>query len=143
MADSLSGTTQERPAKVADQSVGALVSQASEQLSELVRQELRLARAEMAQKAKKAAIGGGMFGGAGLTALFAVQALTVAAIAGLWLVLPVWAAALVVAGALLLITGILALAGRSEVGRALPPTPQAAIESTKADIETITERARP
>ncbi|HEV2639315.1 MAG TPA: phage holin family protein [Actinocrinis sp.] len=135
--------TQQRPVPPADQSVGALVSQASEQLSLLVRQEIKLARAEMTQKAKRVAIGGGMFGGAGLTALFAVQALVVAGIAGLALVLSVWAAALIVAGALLAVTGILALAGRSEVGRGLPPTPQAAIESTKADIETITERAHP
>ena len=143
MADSMTTAPQERSDDLAEQSVGALVSQASEQLSLLVRQEIALARAEMAQKAKRAAIGGGLFGGAGLTALFAVQALTIAAVAALSLVLPLWAAALIVAGALLAVTGILAAAGRGEIGRALPPTPQAAIESTKADIETITERARP
>jgi hypothetical protein len=142
MADSMTAATQQRSDETAQQSVSALVSQASEQLSLLVRQEIRLARAEMAQKARRAAIGGGMFGGAGLIALFAVQALTIAGIAGLALVMPVWAAALVAAGALLAVTGILALTARSEVGRALPPTPQVAIESTKADIETITERAR-
>lgn len=67
----------------------------------------------------------------------------IAGIAALALVLPVWAAALVGAGALLAVAGILALTGKGEIGRALPPTPEAAIESTKADIETITERARP
>lgn len=142
MADPMSTATQEYPDKTAEQSIGALVSQASEQLSVLVRQEILLARAEMTQKAKRFAIGGGMFGGAGLTALFAVQALTIAGIAALSLVMAIWAAALVVAGVLLAATGILALSGKSEVGKALPPTPQAAIESTKADIETITERAR-
>jgi Putative Actinobacterial Holin-X, holin superfamily III len=143
MADSMSAATQNRSDDPAQQSVSALVSQASDQLSRLVRQEIQLARAEMAQKAKRAAIGGGMFGGAGLTALFAVQALVIAGIAALALVLPVWAAALIAAGALLAVTGILALTGKSEIGRALPPTPHEAIESTKADIETITERARP
>lgn len=132
----------ENPETASAPSVGELVSQGSEQLSRLVRQELALARAELSRKAKDAAIGGGLFGGAALVLLFAVQALVVAAIAGLALVLPVWAAALVVAGVLLAVAGAAALSGKREVGRALPPAPTEAIESTKADIEMITERAR-
>jgi Flp pilus assembly protein TadB len=136
------GRSVENPETASAPSVGELVSQGSEQLSRLVRQEIALARAEVSRKAKDAAIGGGLFGGAALILLFAVQALVVAGIAGLALVLPVWAAALVVAGVLLVVAGVAALSGKREVGRALPPAPTEAIESTKADIEMITERAR-
>jgi hypothetical protein len=127
----------------AEPSVGELLTQGSEQLSRLVRQEIELARVELSQKVRRAAIGGAMFGGATLTVLFAVQALVLAGIAALSLVMAVWAAALVAAGVLLVIAGVFAVAAGSEVARALPPAPQAAIESTKADIEMITERARP
>jgi hypothetical protein len=120
--------------------VGQLVKQASEQLSDLVRQEMRLAQAELAAKGKRAGIGGGMFGAAALFALIALGALAAAAIAALSFVLPVWAAALIVAGGLLAVAGILALAGKKEVGRAMPPTPEQAIGSVKADVDEIKER---
>jgi hypothetical protein len=121
--------------------VGELVKQASEQLSELVRDELRLAQAELAAKGKRARIGGGMFGVAAVFGLIALGALAAAAIAALALVLPVWAAALIVAGGLLAAAGILALAGKKEMGRAMPPTPEQAIGSVKADVHEIKERA--
>jgi hypothetical protein len=129
------------PVGTAGQSVGELVKQASEQLSELVRDELRLAQAELAAKGKRARIGGGMFGVAAVFGLIALGALAAAAIAALSLVLPVWAAALIVAGGLLAAAGILALAGKKEMGRAMPPTPEQAIGSVKADVHEIKERA--
>jgi hypothetical protein len=129
------------PVGTAGQSVGELVKQASEQLSELVRDELRLAHAELAAKGKRARIGGGMLGVAAVFGLIALGALAAAAIAALSLVLPVWAAALIVAGGLFAAAGILALAGKKEVGRAMPPTPEQAIGSVKADVHEIKERA--
>ncbi|MDI5965598.1 phage holin family protein [Streptomyces sp. SL13] len=129
-----------RPADT-QSSVGVLVQQASAQMSELVRQEMRLARAEMAQKGKKAGLGGGMFGGAGLLSVIALQALGAAAIAALTLVLPLWASCLIVAGALLAVAGVMALVGRREFHRAVPPTPQGAIDGVRADVEEIKERA--
>jgi hypothetical protein len=125
----------------AGHSVGNLVKEASEELSTLVRQEVRLAQLELAAKGKRAKLGGGLFGGAGVVGFIGLQALAAAAIAALSRVLPVWAAALIVAGALLVLAAILALAGKKEISRATPPTPQAAIGSVKADLETIRERA--
>jgi hypothetical protein len=124
-----------------DHSVGELVKQASEQLSDLVRQELRLAQAELAQKGRRAGRGGGLFGGAGVTAFVALQALVAAAIAALALVIDIWAACLVVAGALFAIAAVLALLGRKEIGGAVPPAPEKAIASMKADVHEIKERA--
>ena len=123
--DAMIGSVRHRPDETQQPSVAELVKQASEQLSDVVRSEMRLAQAEMKEKGKKAGFGGGMFGGAAVLGLLALWALVFAAIAGLALVLPVWASALVIAGALLLVAGVLALVGKRELGSAVPPKPSA------------------
>ena len=122
--------------------IGELVGRLSEQVSHLVRDELRLALAELKQKGKRAGLGAGLTGAAGVIALFGLAVLVAAVIAALALVLPVWAAALIVGGVLLLLAGVLALAGIGQVKRGTPPTPDQAIASTKRDIETVKESAR-
>ncbi|WP_189531104.1 phage holin family protein [Streptomyces roseolilacinus] len=136
-------STVEQPAGPSrrEDSIGALVTQASQQLSQLVRDEMRLAQAEMVQKGKRFGIGGGLFGGAGMVAFLALQALVAAGIAALALVLPVWASALIVCGALAAIAAALALAGRKQVAGAAPPVPERAIEGIKADVAEIKEKA--
>ncbi|MFI2300334.1 phage holin family protein [Actinacidiphila glaucinigra] len=124
-----------------DERVGELVSRASEQLSQLVREEMRLARAEMTLKGRRFGLGGGLFSGAGLFAVLALQGLAVAAVAALSLALPVWAAALVVTGLLGSVAAALAAAGRRQFGRAAPPVPRAAVDGVKADIAELKERA--
>ncbi|GGT85706.1 MULTISPECIES: phage holin family protein [Streptomyces] len=121
-------------------STSALVKQAAEQLTTLVRQELHLAQAEMQAKGKRYGMGGGLFGGAGLVAVLALQALVAAAIAALALALPVWASALIVTGVLAALAAILAAVGKREIHRAAPPTPQKTIDSVKADVAEIKER---
>jgi hypothetical protein len=123
-------------------SAGELVSRLSNQISTLIRDELRLAQAELAEKGKKAGIGIGMFGGAGLVALYGVGALIAAAILGLAVVLDAWLAALIVGIVLLAIAGVLALTGKKEVSAAVPPAPQEAISGIKADVQTIKESAK-
>jgi uncharacterized membrane protein YqjE len=124
----------------ADQSVGTLVKQGTEQLSQLVRQELKLAQTELAQKGKRAGLGGGLFGAAALVAFFGIAALVVTVIAAI--PLAVWAAALIVAGGLLLLAAILALLGKHEVKQAVPPVPGEAVDSMRHDMETLKERAK-
>ncbi|MEU3369063.1 phage holin family protein [Streptomyces sp. NPDC006711] len=114
-----------------------LVQRASQQLTELVRGELSLAQAEMKEKGKRYGRGGGLFGGAGLIGFLTLQALVAAAIAGLAVPLPVWAAALIVAGVLGAIAAVMALGGKKQVGRAAPPAPEQTIENVKADLATI------
>ncbi|MDQ3678633.1 MAG: phage holin family protein, partial [Actinomycetota bacterium] len=58
-----------------DRQLGDLVKQVSEQTSSLVRKELQLAQLEMMEKVKRAGIGAGLFGGAGVAALYGVGAL--------------------------------------------------------------------
>jgi membrane protein len=120
-----------------DQSVGELVQQLSQQTAALVRQEMRLATVELQQKGKKAGIGAGMFGGAGVVALYGVGALIAAAILGLATFLEPWIAAVIVGVVLLAVAGILALTGKKQVEQAGPPVPEEALESAKRDVDEV------
>ena len=125
-----------------DRSVAELVREISEQVPRLVRDELRLARAEMTEKGKRAGVGAGLFGGAGVVALYGVAALLVALVLGLAEVMPAWVAALLVAVLLLIGAAVLALVGRRNVQQATPPVPEQAMESVKADVAEVKERAQ-
>jgi MFS family permease len=133
-------STQRRP-DPAEMSMGELVSSLSEQTSQLVRDEIRLATKELQAKGKHAGLGVGMFGGAGVVALYGVGALVAAGIGGLAMAMDVWAAALIVAGILFAVAGVLALTGKKQVAQAVPPAPEQAMAGVKADIETVKESA--
>ncbi|MFC9279561.1 phage holin family protein [Streptomyces collinus] len=121
--------------------MGELVQRASQQLSELVRGELRLAQAEMKEKGKRYGKGGGLFGGAGLVGFLMLQALVATVIAALAVALPVWAAGLIVTAVLGLLAAVMALTGKKEVSQAAPPAPEETIENVKADVAEIKESA--
>jgi Putative Actinobacterial Holin-X, holin superfamily III len=125
-----------------DKPLGELVQDLSRQTSTLIRQEMRLAQAELTEKGRHASKGAGMFGGAGLVALYGVGALVTAAILGLATVLEPWIAAAAIGVALLLLAGILALTGKKELDEASPPKPEQAIESVQRDIDTVKARAK-
>jgi hypothetical protein len=129
------GTSDDRP-------LGELVQDLSRQTSTLIRQEMRLAQAEFAEKGRHAGKGASMFGGAGLVALYGVGALIAAAILGLATVLEPWIAAAAIGAGLLLIAGILALTGKKELEEAGPPKPEQALDSVQQDIATVKARAR-
>jgi len=125
-----------------DRPIGELLRQLSQETTTLVRQELELAKAEMAEKGKRAGVGAGMFGGAGASSLLGLGALTAAAIAALDEALPLWLGALILALLWLAIAGALALQGRSKVQAATPPVPQQTQESMKEDVQWAKNRAR-
>ena len=120
-----------------DPTVGALVHDLTEQMSTLVRDEMRLAQAEMTQKGKKAGLGLGMFGAAGFFGFFGFAAVVAGAILLIGLALPYWVSALIVAGALFLVAGIAAMVGKSEVSSAAPMKPDETLESVKEDVATV------
>ncbi|MDQ3406469.1 MAG: phage holin family protein [Actinomycetota bacterium] len=128
-------------AEVRELSTGELVGRLGEQVSRLVRDEFALARTELEQKGKKAGSGAALGGVAGVLAWFGVGALVVAAVAALALVLPVWAAALIVGGALLVVAGALGLLSVNKIKRAIPPLPTRAIDSTRRDVDVLKESA--
>jgi uncharacterized membrane protein YqjE len=126
----------------AQEPVGDLVQRASQQLSQLVRDEMRLAQAEMTEKGKRLGKGGGLLGGAGLMGVLTLQTLVATVIAALSLVMEVWAAALIVTVALGAVTALMAALGKRQIGKASPPTPEQTIDSVKADVAEIKERAQ-
>jgi hypothetical protein len=125
-----------------DRPAGELLKELSEQTSTLVRQELELARLELAQKGKRAGFGVGMFGGAGALGFYALGAITAAVILLLATAMAGWLAALIVAAAYGAVAGGLALMGKAKVQQATPPLPQQATESVKEDVRWTKARAK-
>jgi hypothetical protein len=132
----------DQPSSSPDLTIGELVAKMSEQTARLVRDEVRLAQAEMAQKGKRVGVGAGLFGVAGVVALLGAGTLVAAAILALALVVASWAAALIVAAALLAIAGPAALAAKKDISQAAPPVPTEAARSAKADIAAVKEGIR-
>jgi MFS family permease len=138
----MANVTQTRGDSASEASVAELVKQLSEQTSRLARQEVELAKAELAAKGKRAGIGAGMFGGAGIFGFYAVGALVATAILGLATAVTAWLAALIVTAVLAAVAGILALQGKTKVQEASPPVPEQATESVKEDVQWTKTRAQ-
>jgi lipopolysaccharide export LptBFGC system permease protein LptF len=131
-----------QPSPTQESSTAELVKQLSEQVSVLVRDELKLAQLEMTRKGKRAGIGIGMLGGGGLVALYGLGCLIACVIIAISGVLAAWLAALIVGAALLAVAGVAALMGKGRLQKATPPVPQETVTSVKADVEEIKGRAR-
>ena len=131
----------QQPQPSSDGSVSDLLQRLSQQTATLVRQEIRLGQVELKQKGKRAGIGAGLFGAAGLVGLGAFGAF----VAGLILVVAeavdTWVAAFIVTAGLAVVAGVLALVGKKEVAQAVPPKPEAAMESVQADVAEIKAKA--
>ena len=123
-------------------STGDLVKLLSEQVSVLMRDELKLAQLEMTRKGKQAGVGAGLLGGGSLVALYGVGCLIACAIIALSAAVAAWLAALIVGVALLLVAAVAALLGRGRLQRAAPPVPGQAVARIKTDVDVIKERAR-
>ena len=130
------GDLRERP-------IGELLKQLSQETTTLVRQELDLAKAEMAEKGKQAGKGAGMFGAAGLLGLGAFAALTTFFIALLQTAVNhTWLAALIVTAVYGAIAGVLALQGKNKIQEATPPVPEQTVETLKEDAEWAKTQTR-
>jgi uncharacterized membrane protein YqjE len=119
-----------------------LLKEFSDQATALLRKEIALAKVEVAEKGKKAAVGAGMFGGTGVFGFYAFGALTACAILALATAVAAWLAALIVAVVYGAIAGVLALRGKAQMQRATPPLPEQAVDSTKEDLEWVKTRAK-
>jgi uncharacterized membrane protein YqjE len=125
-----------------EQSTGDLVKQLSQQVSTLVRQEVDLAKSEMGEKGKKAGVGLGILGGAGVAALLALGSLTAFLILLFDLGMPAWAAALIVTVLWAAVAGVLTLQGRDKVKEVGKPIPEKTAESVKEDVEWLKGQRR-
>jgi uncharacterized membrane protein YqjE len=118
-----------------EQPMGELFKQLSTDLSKLVRQEIRLAQVEMTQKGKRAAVGAGFLGGAGIVSLLLLGSLTACIIAALAEGMHVWLAALIVTVVYGVIAGVLALTGKQRVAEATPVVPEQTVQTLKEDAQ--------
>jgi Putative Actinobacterial Holin-X, holin superfamily III len=126
---------------IPERSTSELIKLMSEQVSTLVRDELKLAQLEMARKGKQAGIGAGLLGGSGVIALYGLGCLIACVIIAVSRELAPWLSALIVGVALLAAAGMAALLGRARLRQAAPPVPAEAVQSVKADVDEIKERA--
>ena len=123
-------------------STGELVSQVSERVAQLMRDELELAKAEMVGKSKRAGLGIGLVGAGGVLALYGIACLVAAAVLGLSNAMAAWLAALVVAVMILAVAAVVVLVGRQKTVRAAPPVPTETVISLRADLDEVKESAR-
>ncbi len=138
----MASTAEQGSSHGSEASVAELIKQLSEQSSRLARQEVELAKAELAIKGKRAGIGAGMFGGAGVAGFYGLGALIAAAVLALATAVAAWLAALIVAAVLAAVAAVLALQGKSKVAQATPPVPEQAAESVKEDVQWAKSRAQ-
>jgi hypothetical protein len=124
---------------ITEASTGELVSRLTQDMSTLIRDELRLAQIEASSKAKKLGLGAGLFGGAGVMAVLGLGVLVAAATLGLANVVAGWLAAVIVGVALLLIGGALALVGKKDVAAGAPPVPKEAVSGLQTDVKIVRE----
>ncbi|HET7572948.1 MAG TPA: phage holin family protein [Gaiellaceae bacterium] len=117
--------------------LGGAVRQVAEHATAIAKLEAKLALGEVARKAKALGLGAGLLAGAGLFGLLALVCGLAGGIAALALVLPVWAAILVVGGGLLLLSGLLGLVGLGLLKRGVPPVPEQAIHEARLTTEAL------
>jgi uncharacterized membrane protein YqjE len=121
--------------RLREQSMGELFKQLSDDMSKLVRQELKLAQAEMTEKGKQAGIGVGMFGAAAIVGMLALLTFTACVVAALATGMDVWLAALIVTVVYAIGAGGLALIAKQKVTEATPPVPEQTVETVKEDVQ--------
>lgn len=126
---------------VGDRPVHDLTVQLGSQLAQLLRDELALARAEVFARVRQATMGAMMTAVAALLGLTGWVALVAAGIAGIATVLPVWAAALIVGGFLVLAAGLLVLGGRRRIAAAAPLTLPLTADSLRRDVAVVKAQA--
>ena len=131
------------PTQEADsQGVGAAVKEVAERTSSIVRLELELAALELKRKVVSLGLGIGFAIGAAVMALFMVAFAYAAIAAALALVMPWWAALLVVTGILFLKVGLLAGLAVNRIKKGSPPVPEQAIREAKLTTEALKSNGR-
>jgi hypothetical protein len=120
----------------ADTSVGELIGNISNDLSQLSRQEVELAKAEVRVEAAKAGKAAGMLGGAGFAGYLAVVLLSFALVFGLANVMDAGWAALIVAVVWAAVGAVLYATGRKRL-KTVDPVPRRTVETIKEDAQWL------
>ena len=130
-ADTAQATGEARP------SIGALFASVTGQLSSIIRDEVELNKAKLRAFVSKSGKGVALLVAAAVFAFYLLGWVFHTIEVALELVVPAWAASLIVAGILLLIVLILALVGVRSLksAQAHRPDPAASVAATKEAIE--------
>jgi hypothetical protein len=126
---------------MAEQPVGEIIRAISDDVKELVRDEVQLAKAELVPAAKAGGIGAGLLAGAaffGVSAVFILYFCVVYVLVRLGL--PEWASFLIVGAALLVLAGVLGAVGVTMIKKV--KAPQRAIKQAKETVEAVKASAQ-
>jgi hypothetical protein len=118
-----------------------LVRDLMTQVSNMVRHEMGLVRAEMSEKASVAGSGVGMLGGALALGIPAIAILLLSAVAALSETMDVWLAALIVGAIAAIVAAIMAAKGKANL-KARNLAPDRTMESLRSDAQLVRERVR-
>jgi len=118
-------------------SLGELLGELPGLLVNLVKDEIEGLKREITSRLAKLGVGAALFVVAALLGFFALAVLIAAAVLGLATVFEPWAAALIVAGVLLIIVAILVLVGVRSIKKGIPPVPENSVDSLKKDVNAI------
>lgn len=121
-------------------SVFDLIRSIPDLVGRLIRDEIQSARDEVLSRTKSLGVGVGILIGGLVVTLFALGFLLQGAAHALSLILPAWAASLVVGGGLVIVAGVLALAGSKLLKRGAPPVPTDTIDSVRKDVDAVKGR---
>lgn len=126
----------DRPEQVEQTSVGEMIGNISNDLSQLFRQEVELAKVELKQEASKAGKAAGMLGAAGFAGYLAIVLLSFALVFGLGNVMDLGWAALIVAVIWGVIGGVLYANGRKKL-KTVDPVPHRTVDTLKEDASWL------
>lgn len=129
-------------APVASASTAELINRAVNQVSTLVRDEITLAKTEVAAKGKRFGLGGGLFGAAGLLGVYGLGVALALVTAAIAIALPVWLSLLIVMVAVFGAAGLAALIGRNQIKKGGSPVPTGAVNGAKQDLQAITSAVK-
>lgn len=130
--------TAESPASTSSNvSTADLLRQMSDDTRRLIKDEIGLAQLEMKDKAKHVGMGAGLFGTAGILALFGFGALIATVIIALSLVMDAWLAALIVTVVLFVVAAVAGVVGKKQVTEGTPAKPEQTLENVKKDVDTL------
>ena len=127
---------EDRTEQVENTSIGELLGNISGDLSQLFRQEVELAKAELKQEALKAGKAAGFLGVAGFAGYLAVVLLSFALVFALANVMDAGWAALIVAMIWLIIGGVLFVSGRKKL-KSVDPVPHRTVDTLKEDAKWL------
>lgn len=128
--------------RLKDRSTGELIRDLSEQVRTLARQEVDLAKAEMAEKGKHAGVGAGLLAAAAVAGVIMLGTLTAAVVLALAEAMPAWGAAVVVTALWGAVAATLALIGRERLGDVGQPVPEKTVDSVREDIQWLKGQTR-